>query len=99
MGHGGDGVKPRASARASGGRPPRAPDGLSADGKQEILIDGVLYDITDFKKRHPGGSVISFYLVRAVRGLGRCLVRRWCAGAGCCCCGLVACGEHPPVAD
>jgi len=53
MGRGGDRRK---------GRLPRAPDALSADGKQEILIEGRLYDITDFKKRHPGGSVISFYL-------------------------------------
>eukprot|EP01103_Thecamoeba_quadrilineata_P003214 TRINITY_DN13013_c0_g1_i1.p1 TRINITY_DN13013_c0_g1~~TRINITY_DN13013_c0_g1_i1.p1 ORF type:complete len:406 (+),score=71.85 TRINITY_DN13013_c0_g1_i1:64-1281(+) len=27
----------------------------------EILIDGVYYNVADFKKRHPGGSIIHFY--------------------------------------
>jgi len=29
--------------------------------KEEILIDGTYYDVNDFKKRHPGGSIINFY--------------------------------------
>eukprot|EP01091_Cochliopodium_minus_P008411 TRINITY_DN1905_c0_g1_i1.p1 TRINITY_DN1905_c0_g1~~TRINITY_DN1905_c0_g1_i1.p1 ORF type:complete len:416 (-),score=100.55 TRINITY_DN1905_c0_g1_i1:49-1296(-) len=29
--------------------------------KIHILIDGNVYDVTDFKKKHPGGKVIEFY--------------------------------------
>lgn len=29
--------------------------------RKEILIDGYFYDVTDFVKRHPGGSVIEYY--------------------------------------
>ena len=76
MGRGGDDAA--RGLKRSGGRPPRAPDNLSAEGRQEILIDGRLYDITDFKKRHPGGSVIGFYLVRtpgvATHAVAECAV-------------------------
>ena len=29
--------------------------------KITILIDGMIYDVTEFKKKHPGGKVIEFY--------------------------------------
>ena len=32
----------------------------SAEGK-EVLINGQLYDVSTFSKRHPGGSVLNFY--------------------------------------
>lgn len=28
--------------------------------KKEMLIDGRIYDVTNFIKRHPGGSIINF---------------------------------------
>jgi cytochrome b involved in lipid metabolism len=31
------------------------------DGKSWIVIDGFIYDITDFSKKHPGGSEIINY--------------------------------------
>lgn len=51
------GLRKRASRR-----PPPAPDALSAPGKQELLIDGRLYDVTEFRRKHPGGSVLTYYL-------------------------------------
>lgn len=27
----------------------------------EILFDGYFYDVTDFVKKHPGGSIIEYY--------------------------------------
>lgn len=33
----------------------------NTNGKIHILIDGNVYDVTEFKKRHPGGKVIEFY--------------------------------------
>lgn len=30
-------------------------------GRKEVLFDGNFYDVTDFVKRHPGGSIIEFY--------------------------------------
>lgn len=32
--------------------------------RKEILFDGYFYDVTDFIKRHPGGSVITYYTKR-----------------------------------
>ena len=64
MGRGGDKSSDKAASVATRRRLPRAPDTLSADGKVEILIEGRLYDITEFQRKHPGGSVIGFYLVR-----------------------------------
>lgn len=32
-----------------------------AGSRQEILFDGYFYDVTDFIKRHPGGSIITYY--------------------------------------
>ncbi len=29
--------------------------------RKELLVDGYFYDVTDFVKRHPGGSIIEFY--------------------------------------
>jgi len=29
--------------------------------KLEVLYEGYMYDVTDFVKRHPGGTVILFY--------------------------------------
>lgn len=29
--------------------------------KKEILFDGYFYDVTDFVKKHPGGSIIEYY--------------------------------------
>ena len=31
------------------------------DEKIHILIDGMIYDVTEFKKKHPGGKVIEYY--------------------------------------
>ena len=33
----------------------------SDKGSKEVLIEGRLYDVTNFMKRHPGGSVINFF--------------------------------------
>lgn len=33
-------------------------------GKLEILYNGNFYDVTDFVRRHPGGSVTNFYTAR-----------------------------------
>lgn len=41
-----------------GGDDNKAVDTSSAN---EVLIDGQIYDITNFAKKHPGGSVIKFY--------------------------------------
>lgn len=30
-------------------------------GRKEVLFDGYFYDVTDFVKRHPGGSIIEYY--------------------------------------
>lgn len=30
-------------------------------GRKEILFDGYFYDVTDFVKKHPGGSIIEYY--------------------------------------
>jgi len=38
--------------------PKLAPDAI----RKELLIDGYMYDVTEFWKRHPGGSVIKFGL-------------------------------------
>lgn len=29
--------------------------------RTEILFDGYFYDVTDFMKKHPGGSIIEYY--------------------------------------
>lgn len=29
--------------------------------RKEILFDGYFYDVTDFVKKHPGGSIIEYY--------------------------------------
>ena len=29
--------------------------------RKEILCDGYFYDVTDFARNHPGGSIIYFY--------------------------------------
>lgn len=29
--------------------------------RKEILCDGWYYDVTDFARRHPGGSIIEYY--------------------------------------
>lgn len=30
-------------------------------GRKEVLFDGNFYDVTDFIKKHPGGSIIEYY--------------------------------------
>lgn len=30
-------------------------------GRKEVLFDGHFYDVTDFIKKHPGGSIIEYY--------------------------------------
>ena len=35
---------------------------LSIDSEKEMIINGVVYDVSGFIKRHPGGSVIKFQL-------------------------------------
>lgn len=30
-------------------------------GRKEILYDGYFYDVTDFIKSHPGGTIIEYY--------------------------------------
>jgi len=35
---------------------------LSLDQEREMIINGVVYDVSTFLKRHPGGSVIKFQL-------------------------------------
>ena len=41
-----------------------------AERPQTLLIDGYVYDIEQFAKRHPGGNVIRFYAgqVRGKKG-------------------------------
>jgi fatty acid desaturase len=34
---------------------------VAKDEKRELLIDGQMYDITSFIKKHPGGRVLTFY--------------------------------------
>ncbi|ODM92744.1 Fatty acid desaturase 2 [Orchesella cincta] len=34
---------------------------ITAPAKKEILCDGWYYDVTDFARRHPGGSIIEYY--------------------------------------
>jgi cytochrome b involved in lipid metabolism len=29
--------------------------------KLEVLVDGIYYDVTNYAKKHPGGSVMKFY--------------------------------------
>jgi len=36
-------------------------DGYFYDGRKEVLFDGYFYDVTDFVKKHPGGSIIEYY--------------------------------------
>lgn len=33
----------------------------SIQARKEVLFDGYFYDVTDFVKRHPGGSIIEYY--------------------------------------
>lgn len=33
----------------------------SVERRKEILVDGYFYDVTDFIKMHPGGTVIDYY--------------------------------------
>lgn len=32
-----------------------------ADAKKELLIDGILYDVSNWVRHHPGGKIIEFY--------------------------------------
>ena len=34
---------------------------LPAGEKLEVLVDDVYYDVTEYSKKHPGGSVMGFY--------------------------------------
>lgn len=34
---------------------------ISQPARKEILCDGWYYDVTDFARRHPGGSIIDYY--------------------------------------
>merc|ERR1711991_985086 len=36
-------------------------DSVKEEKETRMVIDGYSYDVTAFKKKHPGGSVISFY--------------------------------------
>lgn len=43
--------------------PPTAHDDhdMPPPGTKEILCDGYFYDVTNFVKKHPGGSIIDYY--------------------------------------
>lgn len=58
MGLGGQGTVSKSGSRATGGSAAAA---AAEQAKREVLIDGRYYDVTDFAKRHPGGSVISYF--------------------------------------
>ena len=51
MGRGGEKAKGPGATAASDGN----------DSKMEVLVDGVYYDVTDYAKKHPGGTVMNFY--------------------------------------
>lgn len=38
------------------------PQITSASSVKEILYEGDYYDVTNFIKQHPGGSIIEFYV-------------------------------------
>lgn len=37
---------------------------MAKEGRKEVLVDGILYDVTDLK--HPGGSVIKYYAGKSI---------------------------------
>ena len=40
----------------------KAPADSTTAAPKEVLIDGQFYDVADFEKRHPGGSVLKLYM-------------------------------------
>jgi cytochrome b involved in lipid metabolism len=36
-------------------------DAASEQRREEILVEGYFYDVTDWIRRHPGGRIIQFY--------------------------------------
>ena len=51
-----------ASARKAADDSPKVDSGV-----KELLIDGKMYDVTDFVRKHPGGSVLTFYMGQDAR--------------------------------
>merc|ERR1711871_1367201 len=59
MGKGGDGATTRSRSAATPDVTTDAPTWKPKQKQTHVLVDGLLYDVTDFK--HPGGSIINFY--------------------------------------
>mmetsp|Transcript_15241 Transcript_15241/g.20122 ORF Transcript_15241/g.20122 Transcript_15241/m.20122 type:complete len:428 (+) Transcript_15241:38-1321(+) len=60
MGKGGQGIT-QASGENIGLKHRGSNKAASGGNKNEILIDGKWYDISNFSKKHPGGRVITYY--------------------------------------
>jgi len=50
----------------NGGARTKEESSTGAVDKKEVLIDGKFYDVTNFAKKHPGGSVIDFYAGKGI---------------------------------
>jgi len=59
MGKGGEGATTRSRSAATPDVTTAAPTWKPKQKQTHVLVDGLLYDVTDFK--HPGGSIINFY--------------------------------------